>query len=192
MGGFSYGGSRNDTPVYVCRSKGCRQRSTITAAFLDEHVVGLVRPVLNRAISAAAETDGRLATLEHEVAELRDERAAFASDLDARRLLGDDWLPALQARTDALEAKAAERDQVAAQAQLAKLGRRSADEFDHDELRDFLGRAVRHVFVRRVPGCRRAPVAERAMVVWNDDPRQFDLPTTSSPGSPGPVVWDDD
>src|SRR5690606_3247451 len=115
----------------------------------------------------------------------------FAADLEARRLLGDDWLPALRARTDALEAKTAERDRVAEQARLAELGRRSSGEHDHDELRDFLHGAVRHVFVRRIPGRRRAPVADRTQVVWSDDPRTIAIPSRSSPGTPGPFVFDE-
>lgn len=191
MAGWSNGGSRRDTPVYVCRARACRHRSSITARLLDEHVEALIRPALTREIASAAETDGQLARVEAEVARLRDERMAFASDLDAKRLLGEDWLPALGARTDALEAKVAERDRLAGRSQLADLGRRAADDLDHDELRDFLHAAVRHVFVRRIPGRRRAPVADRALVVWNDDPGEIVIPTVSCPGSPGPLVWDE-
>lgn len=191
MGGFSYGGARGDTPVYVCRAKGCTSRSTIVAEKLDGYVLALIRPALDREIVSAREADSDLVLAEAEVARLRDERQSFASDLDARRLLGDDWLPALQARTDALNAKIAERDQVAARTQLAATGKRSAADFDRHELRDFLERAVRAVFVRRVPTDRRAPVERRAMVVWSDDPRQFPVPTAGRASAPLPVAWDE-
>lgn len=191
LAGWSGGGSRRDTPVYVCRAKACRLRSSITAKLLDDHVLGLIGPAMEQEIAAAAETDGQLARVEAELAELRDERQTFASDLQARRLLGDDWLPALQARTDAIDAKLSELDALAGRSQRVALRSRGAEDHDHDELRDFLDGAVRHVFVRRIPGRRRAPVADRALVVWSDDPRQFAIPTVSSPGSPGPVDWDD-
>lgn len=190
MAGWAYGGSDGATRVYVCRSKSCDQRSTILARTLEEHVLRLVEPALRRALVATDDHAERLAALDARIAELREERAAFAADLEARRLLGNDWLPALEARTRALEQAIADRAAAVEHMRLAELGRRSGTELDHDDLRDFLLGAVRHVFVRRVPGRRRAPVADRALVIWADDPREIAIPSRSTPGSPGPF-WDD-
>jgi DNA invertase Pin-like site-specific DNA recombinase len=176
MGGFSYGGSRHDTPVYRCpRGKaGCGGSSVIVASRLEEHVLGLVRDHLRGLELQAADAGLDLGQLDREAGEAEAELDAFALDLGARRRLGEDgWQRALEARVADRDARREARDRAYSHGRLVSVAQ-DLDDLDHAALRDLLRGMIRHVFVRRRP--RGSDVVDRVLVVWSDDTRTIDVP----------------
>lgn len=177
MGGNTRGGFNRDTPIYRCGRR-CGEPSVITAAKVESIVQAAVRGALADLRLEAVEEDADLVALERAAVDAEAELAAFASDLGARRVLGDvGW-------RDALEARAAARDE--AQARLADaraLAAASAVELDdlsrHD-LRDLLGGMIRAVFVRRGRG------DDRVKIMWADS----DVALPARDAEPlGPFEW---
>jgi DNA invertase Pin-like site-specific DNA recombinase len=190
MGGFSYGGANQGTPVYRCaraRNGGCEEASVITARSIEGYVRGLVLDRL-RGLELRAAADGLdLEHLDREVRASEEELSAFASDLNARRFLGDaGWQKALSDRAADRDVKREARDRAFSDSQLATVARHVED-LGHDDLRDLLGGMIRHVFVRR--RVRRAPVEDRALIVWSDDPGAIDVPGPHRSGPFEPVRW---
>ncbi|HLL87319.1 MAG TPA: recombinase family protein [Thermoleophilaceae bacterium] len=189
MGGFSYGGASQSTPVYRCsraRNGGCAEASVITARSIEDHVRGLVLDQL-RGLELPAAEGIDLDVLEEAYENAEAELQAFASDLNARRALGDvGWQQALAGRATDRDAKREARDRAFVESQLATVARH-VDDLGHDELRDLPGGMVRHVFVRRRP--RGATVSDRVLVVWSDDPRAIDVPGPHRSGPFEPVRW---
>ena len=190
MAGFNYGGARHDTPVYRCsrgRTRGCGEPPVIVASRLDALVRDLVLERLRGLRLEAADAGIDIDAIDRELAEAEAELNTFATDLQARRLLGEaGWQAGLQVRVVDRDAKQAQRDEVYARGQLAAVAHHVED-LDHDGLRDLLGGMIRHVFVRR--RARGADVAERALVIWSDDPRVIDVPGPHRSGRFEPVRW---
>jgi site-specific DNA recombinase len=191
MGGFSYGGGRDqNTPVYRCgkgRNRGCDEPSVITARLLDDHVRELVLDRV-RGLELEAAGDGiDLTTVDQDYDQAEAELHAFASDLNARRALGEaGWQEALEQRVGDRDAKRAARASAYSQSQLVAVAR-DVEDLDHDGLRDLFAGMLRTVFIRRRP--RGADVADRVLVIWSDDPCEIDLPGPHRSGPFGPIRW---
>jgi DNA invertase Pin-like site-specific DNA recombinase len=100
------------------------------------------------------------------LAEARGELEAFASDLTARRLLGDGYHAALEARAravSAIEAQWAALDRDRGHAAASEI---SWDSLDRGELRAVLAGALDAVYVRRG---RNVAVGDRACLVWTGE-----------------------
>jgi DNA invertase Pin-like site-specific DNA recombinase len=190
MSGFNYGGSDHATPVYRCgkaRSRACSEASLVTAARLDGYMRELVLDRVRGLELEAAKAGTDLAALDQEAVEAEAELQRFASDVDARRTLGEaGWQDALTARAEDRDAKREARDQAYARSHLADVAR-NVEDLDHDGLRDLLSGMVRFVFVRRQP--RGAQVGDRALVIWSDDSRAIDVPGPHRSGPFEPVRW---
>lgn len=188
IGGFTHGGA-GATPVYRCsRSRrGCGESSVITASRIDDYVR---EQVLDRLRGLELEAAGEgidLAAVDKEYDAAEAELRAFASDVDARRLLGEaGWQEALSTRGADRDAKRQARERAYAQSRLVTVARDVGD-LDHDGLRDLLSGMIRTIFVRRRP--RGASVADRALVIWSDDPRSIDVPGPHRSGPFEPVRW---
>jgi DNA invertase Pin-like site-specific DNA recombinase len=190
MSGFNYGGADHATPVYRCgraRTRGCSEASVIVAKRLEEHVVGLVRDHLRGLQLEAVDAGIDLAALEREVADAEAELVAFASDLDARRRLGEGgWQSAFEARANDRDEKRAARDRGYSNSRVVAVPH-DVDDLDHDALRDLLDGMIRHVFVRRRP--RGAEAGDRVLVIWSDDPRAIDVPGPHRSARFEPIRW---
>jgi hypothetical protein len=189
MGGFSHGGS-GQTSVYRCthgRIGACGEPSVITARLLEDHLRAIVLYRL-RGLKLEAAAEGiDLATVDREYDEAEAELRAFASDVNARRVLGEvGWQDGLAARAADRDAKRGARERAYAESRLVTVAR-DVEQLDHDGLRDLLSGMVRHVFVRRRP--RGADVDDRVLVIWSDDPRVIEVPGPHRPGPFEPVGW---
>lgn len=91
------------------------------------------------------------------------ELAAFASDLTARRLLGDGYHEAMETRAKAVEEAEAAEAAIDANREQAALSQLSWDSLDRAETREVLAGALDAVYVRRGRGL---PIEERACLVW--------------------------
>jgi DNA invertase Pin-like site-specific DNA recombinase len=187
MGGFTHGGA-GATAVYRCsRSRGCGESSVITGQRIEDYVRELVLDRLRGLELEAAGEGIDLATVDTEYDAAEAELRTFASDVDARRLLGEaGWQEALSARGADRDAKREARERAYAQSRLVTVAKDVGD-LDHDGLRDLLTGMIRCVFVRRRP--RGADVADRVLVIWSDDPRAIDVPGPHRPGPFEPIRW---
>jgi site-specific DNA recombinase len=190
MGGFTYGGADQGTPVYRCsraRNGGCAEASVITARSVEDYVRKLVLDRLHGLELRAASEGIDLAAVEDAYQAAEAELGAFASDLNARQLLGEaGWQEALRTRAVDRDAKREARDRAFAESELATVARRVED-LGHDDLRDLLAGMVRYVFVRRRPPG--ASVSDRVLVIWSDDPRDIDVPGPHRSGPFEPIRW---
>ena len=181
MAGQSHGGARADTPVYRCNNRHCPERSVIVAHRLEAFVDTEVRTGLRGMVAESVEGQ-ELEGLERTVREAEAELQAFASDLQARQVLGDaGWRQGLTLRAEARDEAARARGAALQQNERLAL----AVSVDDHELRDLLP-AVAFVFVRRRRG---APVEDRALVVWTDDRATIDVPGPHRTGQFEPVGW---
>jgi site-specific DNA recombinase len=188
MGGQTNGGAEGQTPVYRCNGRhGCDAPSVITAERLDGFIRDLVLDQL-RGLELEAVHEGiDLAALTQDYEDAEAELQAFASDLNAREILGEaGWQDALTRRALDRDAKREARDQAFSRSQLATVAQ-DVEGLDHDGLRDLLGGMIRHLFVRRAP--RGAKVADRVLVIWSDDPRSIEVPGPHRPGPFEPARW---
>jgi len=185
MGGQTYGGAKQDTPIYRCSGRaGCPEPSVIVAARLDQFVIQEIHRWLE-GITLRGAKGVDLDLIDREAREADGELQAFAADLTARRLLGEaGWQAGLQARVADRDAKATRRSQALAESDVEALAHRAADLGDHD-LGDLLG-AVRHVFIRRRRG---VPASERTLIIWADDPIAIDLPGPHRVGPFEAIRW---
>jgi hypothetical protein len=191
MSGFSHGGGNGrPIPVYRCgrgRNGGCGESSVITAERLEGYLRELVLDRVRGLELEAAGQDLDLAALDRAHDEAEAELRAFAADLNARRLLGEaGWQESLSVRVDDRDAKRDARDRAYTESQLVTVAR-GVDDLDHEGLRDLLAGMIRTVFVRRRP--RGADVADRALVIWSDDPTVIEVPGPHRPGPFEPIRW---
>lgn len=187
MGGSTVGGHNGTKRVYRCTNMACSSRSVILAERIEDHVTGLLGPHMRRLRLLGTVSDNEYRELDKAAQNASEEVAAFAADLEARRLLGEEeWRRALAVRVSDRDAKAAARDEAKRQRALADETRDVENLPDH-ALRGLLGDAIQAVFVRRGRGL--SP-AERSLVLWVDDPVvQIPGPHVSGPFEP--IVWGD-
>jgi recombinase-like zinc beta ribbon protein len=187
MGGQTNGGAKRDTPVYRCNGRPCDEASVITADRLEGYVTDLVREHVRGLQLEAAGEGADLETLDREYEEAEAELQAFASDLNARRELGEaGWKAAFDARVRDRDEKRAARDEAYDRSKLASVSC-DVDDLRGDELRDLVGGMVEHIFIRRRE--RRAKVDDRALIIWSDDHRVFEVPGPNRSSPFEPVRW---
>ena len=185
MTGFTYGGAKQDTPVYRCgraRGGGCDAASVITARPLEEYVLSLT----DAAVESIGAVDGPdLAAIDKAWAEASAELQAFAADTEARRLLGDEgWRGALTVRVENERAKAERREVAFRDRMLSDVAVR---ELEPGQLRALLDGMIEVIFVRRQP--RGAKVQDRALVLWVGE-QTIDLPSPRRRGPFAPFRWE--
>lgn len=193
MGGFSRGGSKRDTPVYRCISRGnrCDHRPLITASALEEYVVSIWRDFATLELGRSAETvDVDLSALDTEADALAGEVDEWIADATLKTRIGAArWQVGLDARLEAAEAK--DRERAEAYARSASSGARydlDPNTQDRDEIRAQLPVIVKHVFVRSGRGL---PAERRAAIVMADGP-DFETPRRGVAGPFDPLPWAQD
>jgi hypothetical protein len=173
--------------VYRCNGRRCDEASVITADRLEGYVTDLVREHVRGLQLEAAGEGADLETLDREYEEAEAELQAFASDLNARRELGEaGWKAAFDARVRDRDEKRAARDEAYDRSKLASVSC-DVDDLRGDELRDLVGGMVEHIFIRRRE--RRAKVDDRALIIWSDDHRVFEVPGPNRSSPFEPVRW---
>lgn len=150
MGGLSYGGAKHSTPVYRCskgRTRGCGSPPVITARLLEDRARELVVDRLRGLELEAVAEDVDLAAVDRDLDEAEAELRAFATDLGARRSLGEAlWQETLGMRVKDRNAKRQRREDAHARSRLITVAQ-DVENLDHDALRDLLLGMVRHVSV---------------------------------------------
>jgi site-specific DNA recombinase len=187
MAGSNQGGAKRNTRIYRCSRSDCPESALIVGARIEDHVVGEVRDHLQGLRLKAADPGVDVEKLEREAAEARAELEAFASDLEARRMLGEQgWQDALRARAEDRDRRVAALDEAVGSRRLLAVAE-DVDDLDHEALRDLLHGMIRVIFVRRAK--RGASAAERGLIVWSDDPRLIDVPGPHRSGPYEPIRW---
>jgi len=162
-GGPLVGSNTNGERTYGCRNSGCPSPPTILANRLERYCLTVLRHYWKTPYAAPTEDlSSALAAAERKREDSEDELATFAADATARRILGDGYHPALQARKDQIEVDQAECQALAKQATpLRQIDPQlvTAGEHTSDQLRRLLDAGFETIAVRRRKG--RRPVAER-------------------------------
>jgi site-specific DNA recombinase len=192
MGGASNGGSSGETRIYRCprSTRGCPAPSVITAAAVEEHVVGMVNThmrglVFGEGAEEVAVAD-RAALDAFEVARLEVE--AFVGNIEARRLMGDvAWNDGLRLRVEERESRRPAYEAAVARLETRERAGTPVEELEGHRLRDLLTGSILHVFVRRQP--RGATAADRVLVIWSDDLRPILVPGPHRSGPFEPIGW---
>ena len=159
------GGGKCPAPVSIVE---WRVDELVERAFLNR--------VGDRAYGEVGEGDDRSLALQR-VSEAEAELRAFASDPEARAVLGDpDWRRALRARAEAVErAKREVPNQAGGEMRELTLGELWAD-LTVAERRSLLAAEIDCVFLRRTPRRHtRAPVDGRVLILWRGE-APSDLP----------------
>jgi hypothetical protein len=173
------GGSRsNPTPVYRCREMhsagACPAPAAITREAVERYVESLWREQMADQALLLKQDSQAVKTATEELEAAEEELRAFASDLTARRLLGNDYHAALEARVSAVNRAQTELQQVNGPALDAGTIARY-DELPIEDRKRILGSSIDAVFVKR--GDARMPVEKRVTILWrgegpNDLPRR--------------------
>lgn len=158
------------TRVYKCaryHAPGtCPAPSQVNADPLEEFVLGEVRDQWEAEYSVTLGepvTAGAAEEVATRLAEARGELDAFATDLTARRMLGDGYHAALEARVSAVAAIESEWTALEKKREQAKPAAVSWDSLEPDELRDVIGGALDGLYIRRG---RNLAVEDRTWLVW--------------------------
>lgn len=166
-----YGAGRK-TPYRVYRCRGvhtageCPAPASVRREALERYVEDVWRgQMADQALAVAADGDA-LANAAAELGEAEQELAAFASDLTARRLLGDGYHAALQARADAVQAARAAAQQASALAPGAD-AIAGYDELSMQERKRILGSSIDAVIVE--PGDASVPLTDRVSILWRGE-----------------------
>lgn len=164
------GDGSKPTLVYRCRevhsAGACPAPATIVRDAVEQYVEDIWREQMaDQALAIKQDSQTlKAATAELEAAE--EELRAFASDLTARRLLGDDYHAALEARVSAVNRAQTELQQVSGPALDARAIARY-DELPLEDRRRILGSSLDTVFVKQ--GDARAPVEKRVTILWRGE-----------------------
>jgi site-specific DNA recombinase len=181
-----YGSGRpKPTLVYRCRSLHgagvCPEPATVARAALERYVEDAWREqvasqafMVKRGSQALQDATAALGLAEEEL-------AAFAADTTARRLLGEGYHAALEARTNAVDRARVELQQAAALTPSAAVIE-GYDELPVQDRKRLLGSSIDAVIVKRSHYAR-DPIDERLTILWRGEGPQ-DLPRPGRDNGP--------
>jgi site-specific DNA recombinase len=181
-----YGSGRSKpTLVYRCRSLhgagACPEPATVARAALERYVEDAWREQMaGQAFTVKRDSQ----TLQDATAALslaEEELAAFAADMTARRLLGEGYHAALEARTNAVDRARVELQQAAALTPSAA-AIESYDELPLQDRKRILGSSIDAVIVKRSHYAR-DPIDERVTILWRGEGPE-DLPRPGRENGP--------
>lgn len=147
----------------------CPAPATVTAERVEDFVLGEVQDQWQARFAVTIEEPASSASAEEvaaRLAEARSELELFAHDVAARRLLGDGYHAALEARANAVSAVEGEWLALDAKQREAAASEISWDSLDRKELREVLAGALDAVYVRRG---RNLAVEDRSCLVWTGE-----------------------
>lgn len=173
-----WGNGKASVPNYRCRTVHtagvCHEPASINRRKLDEYVEAVWREQMAQEALAVQHDSTTLHAAEEALLTAEEELAAFASDLTARRVLGDGYHAALEARAAAVHKSQSELRQALAATPSAEVIESYADLPIEDRKR-ILGSSIEAVIVKRAHA--RVPVEDRVTILWrgegpNDLPRR--------------------
>ncbi len=179
--------SGNLTQNYLCgyRSRGCPEPAMIAANTLNPYVAELATRHLEGHLTAV-KSQQALTVAARELSAAEREVETFVADTASRSLMGDQvWRHGLELRVKDRDMKRVRHEALLRQESV--LGEIvDLSNLTGDNLRLYLGGVIRTVWVRR--GARQPP-EDRTMIVWADDPRDFEIPGPHRSGPFPPVEW---
>lgn len=191
------GGKKGSLRVYRCTGNHgggkCQASAVVKAELVEEWTVAQVQQQWQTRLTLAAHkasagSDSEEAANALEAA--REELEIFAADHTARKLLGDGYHAALEARVNVVAEAEAAYEAFAQDREAQELVQLDWSDLTAEEVRDVLGGAIDAVFLRRNPSGKRLPVEERALIVWRGE-LDDDIPTRgrSVSGPLRPFIW---
>jgi site-specific DNA recombinase len=162
--------SNTKTPVYRCRTTHtagvCPAPASVGAHKVERYVETVWREQMaDVALTVQADSDA-VQQATQALAEAEQELDAFASDLTARRVLGERFHAALQARVDAVnQAQTALQRALAPGTDIAAI--ESYEDLSIPERRRIIGSSIDAVIVRRASS--QAPLPERVTILWRGE-----------------------
>jgi site-specific DNA recombinase len=167
IAGSSMGG---EWPTYRCSTRHtagrCPKPASVNRRKLDDFVESAWREQMARETVSVQHDSEALHAATKALSEAQEEMAAFASDLTVRRVLGDGYHAALEARS-----KAVNQAQVEMQRALGPIPNggtiESYDELPIEDRKRILGSSVDAVIVER--GNSRIPIEERVTILWRGE-----------------------
>jgi DNA invertase Pin-like site-specific DNA recombinase len=171
VGGRGGGDARR---MYRC-SRRCKAPAVTSAVPLEEHVVAFLREAFQHPGMRVCRESADMSAAEATLLEAEHELDAFASDLSARRLLGDRYHHHLQQRVDAVEQAREHLHAVMAAADDSAVV--VPDELWDDLTPAELGDVLRSTLAGVVVSRGRGPLGGRVVVL----PKGMDGPASASP-----------
>lgn len=163
--------------MYRC-SRRCNAPAVTSAVPLERHVVAFLREAFQHPGMRVTERSPDLAATEHALLEAEHELDAFASDLSARRMLGERYHHHLQQRAEAVEQAREQLQAVIADAEDAEVV--VPDELWDDLTPAELGDVLRSTLTSVVVDRGRGPLGRRVAVL----PKGIDGAAGASPQDP--------
>jgi site-specific DNA recombinase len=173
-----FGGTGEDVLGYRCRKVHtagvCPAPASINARKLESYVEAIWREQMAQEAVTLHQRNGPPQTALLALSDAKEELAAFAADLTARRLLGDSYHAALEERANAVE-RARERADASSTDSQPAVAIERFDELSINERKRILGSSIDAIIVTR--GHARTPIEDRVRIVWrgegpNDLPRR--------------------
>jgi DNA invertase Pin-like site-specific DNA recombinase len=179
-----WGGSGEDVLGYRCRGTHtagvCSEPASINARKLERYVESVWREQMAQEAVAVSDDTLALQGAADELAAAEQELAAFASDVKARRLLGDGYHAALEERTTAVGRARAELQKASAAISVGDAIENYNDLPITDRKR-ILGSSIDAIIVRRAHA--RVPIEERVTILWRGEGPE-DLPRRGRDNGP--------
>ena len=175
LAGSSMGG---DWPAYNCRKRhtagACGEPANINRRKLDSFVEAAWREQMTTEAVSVKQDSAALHEATEALSAAQKELALFAADLTARRMLGEDYHAALQARSMAVKQAQAKLNRTLGSMSSAEAVE-SYDELPIQDRKRILGSSIDAVIVKR--GHSRIPIEDRVTILWrgegpNDLPRR--------------------
>lgn len=165
-----FGGTGQSVLGYRCRgihtAGVCEAPASINAVKLERYVEAIWREEMSSEAVWVQRDDNDLQGAAEALSEAEGELSAFASDLTARRLLGDRYHDALEQRAAAVELARTQLQQAAATANTAAVVE-SYDELSINDRKRVLGSSIDAVIVER--GHARIPIEQRVTILWRGE-----------------------
>jgi site-specific DNA recombinase len=168
VAGSSSGGQ---WPSYRCTTRHtagqCPAPASVNQRRLNEYVEGLWREHMSEVVVSVTPDSDALRDAADALSAAQLELNGFASDLTARRLLGEGYHEALQARTAAVKQTQQKMEKLAG-ASCAREGKiERYDDLSIDERKRILGSSIDAVIVKRGHG--RIPIEDRVTILWRGE-----------------------
>ena len=172
-------------PAYRCRGThmagACTAPASINGRKLEQYVESVWRAQMAEEALTIQHDSEALQNATEKLAEAEAELAAFAADLTMRRVLGDGYHAALEARASAVNQAQAELQRA-----LAPAGGSEAiegyDDLPVEDRRRILGSSIDAVIVKRADA-RTVPIEERVTILWRGEAPE-DLPRRGRDNGP--------
>ncbi len=171
-------------PSYRCRKVHtagvCPEPAFMNMQKLNEHVEGIWREQMTTQAIVVKQDSDALQKAAQALSEAQEEMAAFAADRTVRRVLGDGYHAALEARASAVSKAQGQLQRVSAITPNADVIDRY-DELPLEDRKRIIGSSIDAVIVRRVDA--RVPIHEQVTILWRGEGPE-DLPRRGRANGP--------